>query len=184
MIIKITIAIKRRINDDEIIDGSFVIIAWIFWIDRYRGDNVKIDGKLSSKGINNPELKRININRNKLIIILINCVLNDKPIRKPIFEIKIIIGMIYIIANNISSANKFALLNESVISNENNSWITPKDEDQIIIADRCSLFELGVQSIVLEKLDESLYLFAILIDTTKVIILDVLIQFPTEDQFK
>jgi len=181
---KIIIAIRRRMNEDEIMDESFIIIDWIFWTDRYKGDRVKIDGKLSFKGTNKPELKKINISKNKLIIILTNCVSNDNPIRNPIFEIKTIMGMIYIITKNISSANRLALLKESVISKENNSWIIPIPEDQIIIADRCSLLELGVQSIVLEKLADSLYLFAILIDIAKVMILDVLIQFPTEDQFK
>ena len=41
-----------------------------------------------------------------------------KPIRNPMFDAKIMIGMIYIIASNISNANRLALLSESVINNE------------------------------------------------------------------
>ena len=74
-----------------------------------------------NKGTNKPQLKKINIRKIILIIILINCILHVNPIKNPIFDAKIIIGMIYIIANKISNANRLALLSESVISNEKNN---------------------------------------------------------------
>ena len=38
LIIKIIIEIRSRINDEKIIEESFVIIAWIFCIDKYIGE--------------------------------------------------------------------------------------------------------------------------------------------------
>ena len=75
-------------------------------------------GNPSFNGTNKPELKQINRKNIKLIIIFIKPTLQDKPIRKPMFDIKMIIGIIYIIINKISNKNKFALLNDNVIANE------------------------------------------------------------------
>ena len=82
---------------------------------------MKIDGKFSWRGTNSPELKKISIRKVMLIIIRMIRVLHVSPMRSPIFDIKIIIGMIYIIASKISDMNRFALLSESVINNEKNN---------------------------------------------------------------
>ena len=140
-------------NDIDLweINEAFSVVSMAaiedFSIDK---DKVNIYGRFWCIGINKPELKKRNKRKRELATILIDCFLQVKPIKKPMFDTKIIMGIIYIIIKNISDANRFALLNERVISNEKINWIKPIIEDQSIAAIICSLLDSGAHSIVFE----------------------------------
>ncbi len=94
LIIKITMEINKRTKAGKIIDGSFVIIAWIFWTDTWNGDNVKIYGRFWWIGTNIPELNNMNMRKTMLTANRTDDFSHDNPMSTPIFDISMIIGAI------------------------------------------------------------------------------------------
>ena len=103
------------------------------------------------------------------------------PIKIPIFDVIMIIGIRYKITHRIFVVERL-LFNDWVIPTEKNSWIKAMVEDQITIAIKCRLFGWGDTSIAFEKLDFDLYLSIELSDMIHASSDEVKIKFPIEDQ--